>query len=257
MREFETNCMKILEKIKKRSVLLGILFAMLLIGIVYAATSYQVNSGVQVTIDEWSVCKKVTNNNALAIFVPTNTEAEWTAFRTYASGVTYAECIYCDDTDDDGYGVCPNCNIDHGCTYDGDDCCDTDANAKPGQTAYFSSSNDCGSWDYNCSGAVEKHSNYCDKVTSCTLSNFSTLVCDEDARTLTSGGTNAYYACGQTATNACSYQRTYTASCQFSGTHLDGVGSITVHGDYSRIGGLCVFPPSVGATPGHKSCECH
>jgi len=85
--------MKILAKIKKRPLVLGILFAMLIIGIVYAAESYKVNSGATSTIDEHGVCKKVTNNNSLAIFVPTKTAAEWTAFRTYASGVTYAGCI--------------------------------------------------------------------------------------------------------------------------------------------------------------------
>lgn len=84
--------MKILAKIKRKSVLIGILFVLFIIGIVYAADSYQVNSGAQVTIDEHTVCKKVTNNNSLAIFVPTKTAAEWAAFRSYASGVTYVNC---------------------------------------------------------------------------------------------------------------------------------------------------------------------
>lgn len=36
----------------------------------------------------------------------------------------------------------------------GTDCCDTDANAKPGQTAYFSTARTtCGGFDYNCDGA--------------------------------------------------------------------------------------------------------
>ena len=248
--------MKILEKIKKKSVLLSVLFAMLLIGIVYAATSYQVNSGVQVTIDEWSVCKKVTNNNALAIFVPTNTEAEWTAFRTYASGVTYTECVTCTDSDDDGYGVCPNCNIDHGCTYDGDDCCDTDANANPGQTAYFTSTNACGSWDYNCDGSDTKHSLYCDKISSCTNSNFTTLDCyGEDAQTVTAGGTNAYYSCGNTATNACCLRGYPSSSC--SGPYnyqIHGVGTSTTK---YRVCGNCCAPPNtcVSSTQGKCSCK--
>lgn len=65
---------------------------MLMIGTVYAATSYRVNSGTQVTINEQGVCKKVTNNNAGDIFVPTNTATEWTAFRTNATGISLAEC---------------------------------------------------------------------------------------------------------------------------------------------------------------------
>ena len=111
--------MKILEKIKRKSLLLGILFTMLFIGIVYAATSYQVNSGAQVTVDEWSVCKKVTNNNALAIFVPTNTADEWTAFRNYASGVSYADCcsgsgVACTAAADCCSGLCGICTPTYG-----------------------------------------------------------------------------------------------------------------------------------------------
>jgi hypothetical protein len=40
------------------------------------------------------------------------------------------------------------------------DCCDTDSRAHPGQTAFFTgvdggTTDTCGSWDYDCSGAVE------------------------------------------------------------------------------------------------------
>jgi len=204
--------MKILAEIKKRPLVLGILFAMLIIGIVYAADSYKVNSGATSTIDEHGVCKKVTNNNALAIFVPTKTADEWTAFRTYASGVSLADCIYCDDSDGDGYGECPNCGIAMGCTYDGDDCndnnatvwrlryrdsdgdghcpssskycvgtqsgyrdscssyndcCDTDSRAHPGQSSYYTSTNNCGSWDYNCDGTSTGI--YCSGYTQCQI----------------------------------------------------------------------------------------
>ena len=36
------------------------------------------------------------------------------------------------------------------------DCCDNDIQAKPNQTDWFSSTNGCGSWDYNCSNNPEK-----------------------------------------------------------------------------------------------------
>jgi|GEM_PF-2253389 len=36
----------------------------------------------------------------------------------------------CVDEDGDGYGVCPNCGIANGCTYDGDDNCPTVANSN-------------------------------------------------------------------------------------------------------------------------------
>ena len=194
--------MKILAKIKKSSLIIGILFAMLLIGIVYAATSYQVNSGAQVTIDEWSVCKKVTNNNALAIFVPTNTADEWTAFRTYASGVTYANCVYCDDSDSDGYGDCPNCGIAAGCTYDGDDCCDTDSGSHPG-AGYHSSTNNCGSWDWNCDSTISK--------SDCTLwtNSYSYYTCYYSNATCTN------YSC---CYNGCGHAGSTSLSCGGSGT---------------------------------------
>lgn len=39
--------------------------------------------------------------------------------------------------------------------YKGQDCCDKDANVHPGQGAWFTSKNNCGDWDYNCSGGIE------------------------------------------------------------------------------------------------------
>ena len=237
--------MKILAKIKRKSLILGILFVMLIIGIVYAADSYQVNSGAQVTIDEYTVCKKVTNNNALAIFVPTKTAAEWTAFRSYASGVTYAECIYCDDDDGDGYGECPNCGIAAGCTYDGDDCCDTDANAKPGQTSYFTSTNACGSWDYNCNeGGVEKNSN-------CTRQNVS----------LSNTRTYKYYNA-----NTCSPSWTYPTTCTTSDpgaascgvTHSYKTCALYAYG-YTGTAGACSYAgkSGYGSSSTNKTCGCH
>jgi hypothetical protein len=51
------------------------------------------------------------------------------------------------DQDGDGYlAAGPPCY--------GDDCCDTDPNVHPGQTAYFTSPSQCGSYDYDCDGAA-------------------------------------------------------------------------------------------------------
>jgi hypothetical protein len=53
----------------------------------------------------------------------------------------------CTDIDGDGYGVCPDCGIANGCTYDGDDCNDNNININPGATET------CGdSIDYDCDG---------------------------------------------------------------------------------------------------------
>ena len=39
------------------------------------------------------------------------------------------------------------------------DCCDSDANAHPNQSAFFSRADACGSFDYNCDGFAEKANN--------------------------------------------------------------------------------------------------
>ena len=71
-----------------------ITFGVLIVGVlVNAAQYYRVNNGTTVTINEWSVCKKVTNNTGKDIFVPTNTSNEWNQFRTYfPSGISLGTC---------------------------------------------------------------------------------------------------------------------------------------------------------------------
>jgi hypothetical protein len=51
------------------------------------------------------------------------------------------------DKDNDGFR-------DVSCSL-GLDCCDTDPRAKPTQSGYFATKDACGSFDYDCSGAVE------------------------------------------------------------------------------------------------------
>lgn len=71
-----------------------ITFGVLMVGVlVNAAQSYRVNNGTTVTIDEWGICKKVTNNTGKDIFVPTNTSNEWNLFRTYyPTGISLGDC---------------------------------------------------------------------------------------------------------------------------------------------------------------------
>ncbi|HVZ88934.1 MAG TPA: hypothetical protein VHG72_18340 [Polyangia bacterium] len=68
------------------------------------------------------------------------------------------------DHDGDGYGetnttiqFCeePGAAPPTGYVAQGGDCCDSDANAFPGQTKYFTAADGCGSWDFNCDGAIE------------------------------------------------------------------------------------------------------
>jgi len=67
------------------------------------------------------------------------------------------------DGDGDNYGLdpskcfCPS-NTPSGWTADqGGDCCDIDASAKPGQGDWYTSANNCGSWDYDCANGGQPH----------------------------------------------------------------------------------------------------
>lgn len=60
-----------------------------------AADHYQLAPSSNQNITEWSTCKKVTNNHASgqAIFIPTNTSAEWAQFyNNPPPGVSIAAC---------------------------------------------------------------------------------------------------------------------------------------------------------------------
>lgn len=68
------------------------------------------------------------------------------------------------DHDRDGYGengtTLQLCEVDGatppaGYVAQGDDCCDSDANAFPGQSMYFHTTDACGGWDYDCNGTVD------------------------------------------------------------------------------------------------------
>ncbi|MFA6158323.1 MAG: hypothetical protein WC763_01730 [Candidatus Paceibacterota bacterium] len=79
--------------VRTSPVLVLILSALALSGIALAATSYQVTkTGGNLTVNEFSVCKKVINNNSKDIFVPTKTSNEWSLFRNNAPNVVLAPC---------------------------------------------------------------------------------------------------------------------------------------------------------------------
>lgn len=52
------------------------------------------------------------------------------------------------DQDHDGY-------LSNSAQCGGNDCCDTDSNAHPTQGMYFTSADNCGSFDYDCDGTLE------------------------------------------------------------------------------------------------------
>lgn len=58
-----------------------------------AAQSYRVNNATVGYINEWGVCKKVTNSAGLDLFVPTNTAGEWASFyNSPPGGVSVVNC---------------------------------------------------------------------------------------------------------------------------------------------------------------------
>ncbi len=67
--------------------------------------------------------------------------------------------IYYEDSDGDGYGTNSNkckCNKQYPYTASSSgDCCDKDNRARPGQGDWFTTANNCGSWDYNCDSEIE------------------------------------------------------------------------------------------------------
>ncbi len=87
----------------------------------------------------------------------------------------------CLDNDGDGYGVCPNCNIDHGCLHDGDDCDDSllgadglagtiddGANINPAQP------DDCSQYDNidnNCNNEIDEHADTSNVLTNVNFEN--------------------------------------------------------------------------------------
>ena len=84
---------------KIKNILIGGLILIFLSLVVFAINStyegYRVdNDGLVDEIDEWSVCREITNNCDADLFVPTATSGEWESFRTYyPSG-----CASCTDT---------------------------------------------------------------------------------------------------------------------------------------------------------------
>jgi hypothetical protein len=93
----------------------------LTVGPALAATSYQVNYGASLPIDEFGTCKVVTNNHAsgLAIFVPTATSAEWASFYNGLPGGVNAGQCECPGSPTPGT-ACPDGTLYAGLSPDGD-----------------------------------------------------------------------------------------------------------------------------------------
>jgi hypothetical protein len=56
------------------------------------------------------------------------------------------EAVDCDEDGDGWLAIGGGCN--------GEDCCDSDPNAHPDQTSFFTRADGCGSFDYDCDGVI-------------------------------------------------------------------------------------------------------
>ncbi len=131
----------------------------------------------------------------------------------------------------------------------GEDCCDTDNQVFPGQTAWFTQPNECGDFDYNCSGTEEKDRDYCSRVTSCSIYGASTACCNGCAGFGASGTTN-YYDCGEYRCGYCR-ARWYTATCSMSAYwywYRPGATAAT----YGYAQSSLIYVPSSGC----RTCRC-
>jgi len=99
------------------------------------------------------------------------------------------------DADGDKYltsattGTCISGGIAH------TDCCDSDVNSNPGVSTYKTTANACGSYDWNCSGIVDKQATTCYQVSECHINQWGACsVCATGGRSV--GGTCSPVSCG-------------------------------------------------------------
>jgi hypothetical protein len=142
------------------------------------------------------------------------------------------------DSDGDGYGVgvgISQCGTTPPAGYakNAGDCCDTDANAHPGQAAYFTTADACGSFDYNCDSQATPKSN---GPTDCGTP---TCVVTSPTCTYTGGCT-----CAGTGTDACTYYDTVACG-----------DTISFHVSFCQgAGGQC-YPSGTQGPAGLQGCN--
>jgi hypothetical protein len=107
------------------------------------------------------------------------------------------------DQDGDGHAARGGC--------EGDDCCDTDARAHPGDLVYFDAEDACGSFDYDCNGTDDPQY----PVANCQLDFFGGA-CGGDgfAATTACGATADYTTCSYAVFGCNTSSATRTQGCR-------------------------------------------
>ncbi|NMA48547.1 MAG: hypothetical protein GX947_02055 [Tissierellia bacterium] len=128
-----------------------------------------ISSSTTITTITTTTTTTVTTTTTTTKPTTTTTKATTTTTKKKANGSTCSsgsECVsgYC-YVDNDGDRYAPSSGTKKcqaSSQLSGTDCCDSDSRAKPGQTSYYTTTNNCGSWDYDCNGSTTKSTN-CDK----------------------------------------------------------------------------------------------
>lgn len=135
------------------------------------------------------------------------------------------------DSDSDTYGVGSLVCVgnDAGYADNNNDCYDSNSNANPGQTSYFTTDRGDGSFDYNCNSATNKHA-HCENpnVSSCTFAVPSTVCGATLYNEVTVPGAGTYVACGAGRPRARINIGQAPIPCDFLGFISYGVGTHTI-----------------------------
>lgn len=163
--------------------------------VVYAASSYQVNNGSTVQVNEHGVCQNVGNSSGLGIFVPTNSALEWSEFRSHLPGGVGLSPCYSYSWQVGGWGGCSVscgvgtqyrsvwCQRSDGATVDNSYC----GGGMPGGSQACDMGSCCaGNYGQGCASSP----NNCGSV------NYGTYQCDGSCNASTPGNVPDRWVCG-------------------------------------------------------------
>ncbi len=152
---------------------------------------------------------------------------------------------------------CGSCNVSTNGSA-GNDCCDTDANAKVGQTSYFSSSRSgCGGYDYDCNGSEWKNTSTCGECTLCNSgSACSDTTCGAGLSSTISWNCQSFasVSCGQTfSQQRCKGTWYDYGSCGANSVNIGPWGAGTMNKCSAGVGSGTT---GVGLSGDSTSCTC-
>ncbi len=158
------------------------------------------------------------------------------------------------DDDEDGFNGSAGNGECNAAASPGTDCCDSDADVYPGQTAYFTSATNCGGYDYNCSSSEEPEPEKCYNCTNCTVSGTCNMGgCGPNSASATV--TCAFRGCGASGShNYCKINYSTVWECHTSQTSIyDPIVRDFCGGDSGNYAGA---DSSAGLDSKSDTCGC-